>query len=176
MGLQELQADARLVRERISKLTASQIDVKVELTDNILPLFEGMCEAIHEGLEREVADLGDAVDELLEQTEDVLHPETSGKIMDVLRVGALLSGELEKAAPKLNEVDRKRAKALIQAFRHGLTAVAEIIAEITLVDDPDEPADVVAVAPENGNASAGDDDGDDEEDGDELDVLDGGEG
>ncbi len=167
MGLSELRADARLVRERISKLSASQLDVKAELIDNVLPLFEGLCDAIQEGVETEVAELANAVDEMMDLAEDVLHPETSAQIVAVIEVGKLLANELEQLLPKLDDVGKKRVRAQVHAYRQGAEIVGDLITEITLIEDPEDPA--AAATPEAAGETEGEvDEGEDEDGEDDL--------
>lgn len=171
MGLSELRADAQLVIERLSKLPAASFDAKAELTDNILPLLIGITEAIQEGLEAEVADLADAVDELIDQTGDVLHPETAQKIVAVLEVGQMMSLELEALlkSGKVDDVKKKKIATMIHAYRQGAKIVGEIVVEITMLDEPDDPdQDVVDVDVGPGVVQPGDDDDDEEDDDDEL--------
>lgn len=143
MGLAEFKADAKLARERILGLTNSEIDLKHELTENILPLFEAMCDAIDEDVVADLDGLSDAVDELIDQAEDVLHPETAAKLMGVLELGKLLAKELQAVLPRCDEVTRKRGKALIKGYLQGFEVMKAEITEITIPDEPDEVPDPI---------------------------------
>lgn len=158
MGFAEIADDAKATRERIAGLMNSEIDVKFELTENILPLFEAMCEAAAEQ-DAEIEGLGEAVDELIDQTEDVLHVETAAEIMKVLELGVLLATELEAVLPRVDDLKKKKIRALIKGYLVGKENVENIITEITVPDDaePAEPAAPPAepvqpdVAPTTGN-------------------------
>jgi len=145
MGLAELKADAVLLRERFAKMSGTDegknVDLAFELAENILPMFEGLVDAINEEIVEEVADLGEAVDELVDQSGDVLHPETAVRILQVFEMGSMLANELEKMFPKLDEISRKRVKQAVKAYRQGAQVIGEVIAEITMPVDPDEPDD-----------------------------------
>lgn len=159
MALAELKADAKLLRERLTKLNPSQLDVKHELTENIVPLFEGLIEALQEGLEADVSDIGEAVDELIDQSGDVLHPETSQKVLAVLEVGQLLANELEAVMAKLDDMAKKRVKQTIKAYRQGVEVLTEIVTEITMpLDDEEDEEDEEAPA-EGESPDEDDDDG-----------------
>lgn len=144
MGLAEVKADAKLLRERLISIDSAKLDVRLELADNIVPLFEGLVEALQEGLEAEVegleaevADLGEAFDELI--SGEKIHAETAGKIVGVLEIGKLLANELDAVLAKFDDVGKKRVRALVKAYRQGAEVIGEIITEITMpVDDEDE--------------------------------------
>ncbi len=178
MGLAELKADLKHAYENLQK--SDSVDIKTELAENLYPLLEGIVDAIREDMTEvraEVDELGEMVDDIAEGSSEVLFPETSGKIMGLLQVGAMLAAELDKALPKLDEVSKKRVRGLTKSYRHGVQIVGELIAEITMpIEEP--PAQT-----EGPDAAPGADDGEGEEhhdddlDGDLEDLAaDGGEG
>lgn len=177
MGLQELKADAKLLREGYAALKdSSTLDPKHELAENILPLFEGLCDAIQElndELADEVADQGEALDELVDQTGDVLHPETSTKILGVIEIGKVIAHELEALLAKGDDVTKKRVRALIKTYRQGAEVINEIIAEITMPLDPEEPGDMPPgeVKPGEGDPDGDEDDEDDDDEDEDEDDL-----
>lgn len=175
MGLAELRADAKLERERIAALPMDQFDAKRELTENILPLLEGLAEAIaqdNEARDEVIESLAQDVDDLVDQSGDVLHPETTAKILGMFEAGKLLANELEKAINKFDDVTKKRIRFLIRSYRQGVEVVGSIVQEITMA--PDEIEDVAEAQTgteeeegEEGDEEEGEEDG--EEDADDAD-------
>lgn len=176
MGFAELKADAKLLREGYQALKdSSTLDARYELAENILPLFEGLCDAVDEKLadvEEEIADQGEALDELIDQSSDVLHPETATKILGVFEIGKLLANELERAIAKGDDVTKKRVRELIKTYRQGAEVMSEVITEITMPIEPDDPEEVgePGEKPTPGKPDEGDDE--DETDDDEKDDND----
>jgi len=181
MGLAELKADINIVRERLAGLSSSEIDVKQELTENILPLLSAMVDE-QETAEAELADLGDTIDELVEQSGDALHPETATKIMEVVGMGMILAKEIEVifAKGRVDDLTKKRLKPVIKKFRTDATVVSQIIAEITIPDDPEEPDEdedeeiekpIKTPAPAEGDEIEGGESGDEDDDDDLEDEI-----
>lgn len=139
MALQELKADITIVRDRLAAMSPSEIDIKQELTENILPLLAAMVDE-QEAAEAEIGDLGDTLDELVEQSGDALHPETATRIMEVVAMGLVFAKEMEAifAKGRIDDLTKKRMKPVIKKFRTDAQVVAQIIAEITIPDDPEE--------------------------------------
>jgi hypothetical protein len=131
MGLAELKADAKLLREQ----NPAHAD--------IYAMFEGMIEAAEE-TDAVVEDLSDAVDELIDQNGDVLHPETAAKVIGLVELGKLLAKELDAALVKFkfDDLSKKRIRQMVKAYRAGAEIVGEIIAEVTLPIEP-EPEEVL---------------------------------
>lgn len=145
MGLSELKADCKTQRQRLAKLSPGDIDARLELLDNILPLFEGLIDTIQDDVVSDVADLAGAVDELIDQSSDVLHPETTAKILGVFEVGKLICSELEAMIQGLDDVSKKRIVELTDGYREGVEIMTEVLAECTLdadqMDSDDEESD-----------------------------------
>jgi len=166
MALQDLRSDLATALEQITAASGSSLDLKATLIDTVFPLLAGVIDEMVNA-EASVADLGSAVDELINQDEDILHPETAQQISGVLAAGLLLATEVEKLKG-VDEVTKKKLGKLILAYRAGVQTVEQIIAEITIpldeLDgaDPDsEDEDGIAAA--QGRAAIDDDDeGDDE--------------
>lgn len=169
MALADLKADLASHRERLSKLKLDGMApekfaavMKMELVENVFPLFEALVESIEDEVMVQVDELGQAVDELIDQSEDVLHPETAAQFLGVLEVGRLLAKELEDALGRLreleadDEVSRKRGMDLILAYRQAHPLVEGMINQITL-----DPAEHQA---SNGVGDLPDEDEDDGED------------
>ncbi len=130
-------------------------------------------------MQDDLNDLGAAVDEIIDQSEDVLHPETATKINEALELGRGLAATLELIMRQYPQVSadpkaKKAANFLIKTYRGKAMEVSQILAEITtpLDDEEDEPdlSNVVpmpanGIAPSNENDDEDqDDDGDDAED------------
>jgi hypothetical protein len=138
MGLQELRADATLVRERLAKLDPDKINYKSELCDNLLPLFEGLIDAIGEEVLEPQAEIEEALDDLIDQASDVLHPETAAKIAGVIEYGKLLAAELEALMPSLDDIGKKRVRTIVKTYRQGAEVVGQMIIEMTVPEDEDD--------------------------------------
>lgn len=178
MALADLKQDLASHRERLSKLKLDGMApekfaavMKMELVENVFPLFEALVESIEDEVLVQVDELGQAVDELIDQSEDVLHPETAAQILGVLEVGNLIAKELESALARLkeleadDELERKRATDLIIAYRQAHPIIEGMIGQITLDPSEDQPSNGVSGAgvPDDG----GDEDQDDDEDDDQ---------
>lgn len=143
MGLAELRADARLHRERLLKVnwntmaTADVVKViKTELAENIWPFLHELFGAIDEELAEPIADLGEAIDEMIEREESSIHADLAAMIIGVFEHGKLMANELEKLLPAADEVTRKRLGEMIHAYRQGATIVTERVVEVTIeIDD-----------------------------------------
>lgn len=153
MGLAEVKADTKVVRDQLLKLVGEQLTpeaLKHELTENVLPLFEGLVDAVTEELTDiadEVADQGDALDTLIDASGDVLHPESAAKIVGLAEVGKALADELEKLLPKADDLQKKRLRQLVKSYRQGAEVVIAMVNEITLEDDDEDDEAVEAPPP-----------------------------
>jgi hypothetical protein len=184
-SLQEAHADLVAYSERIAAASPSSLDLHAELSNNILPILAGLFEGIGEDVLDELADHEGAIDELMDQSTDVLHPDTAVKIAGTIEFGKAIAIELETLVKKVkvDDLTRKRIKDLISTFREGAAASLDIIQQITipldeLPDDEDED-DVEGEEPDDaepaieadadepeqaaGAANENDDDDDDEE-------------
>lgn len=160
-GLAEAMADIQVVREQLVKGGGGDESKfepwRAELLNNILPLIEGIASAAQkevDELDDVIEDMGNAVDELIENKGEILLPETAAKIAGVLECGKLITDELEKLVPKLDDVAKRKCKELIKMYRQGVAMVVKDLQEIT-VPDEDEP---VLPEAEGHNADAVDDD------------------
>jgi len=161
--LQDLRSDLALALEQVTAATPSSLDLRATLLDTIFPLLAGAIDELARQ-EESIADQGDAIDELINQDEDVLHPETAQQFTGVYEAGLLLAAEVEKIKG-LDEVSKKKFAKLITAYRAGVATVSQIIAEITIpLDELEAPADGAADGDE-----IDDDEPEDDLDEDELD-------
>lgn len=169
MGLAELRADAKLHRERIAKMKLADLPpeklgavLKLELVENIFPMFEGLVDALEEDYGTALDDLNTAVDQLIDQSSDLLQPQTAAQILGVFELGKLLANELEALAKQADDVSRKRIAELVLTYRRGAEVVGTLVAGITLDEDDEDPATAGAQAEPGGDDDDGDD-GDEEE-------------
>lgn len=170
MALADLKNDAAQHRERLAKMKLDGMlpekfaaVMRAELVENVLPLFEALVESIEEEVQVQVDELGQAVDELIDQSEDVLHPETTAQIVAVLEVGKLLASELERAIAGLSPGEQKRATDLITAYRQSAPLVEGILAQITL-DASDDQTPAAGDVDEDPEDDPEDEDPDEDED------------
>jgi hypothetical protein len=177
MGLAELRADCKVHRDRLLRADLATLDhagliafVRSELADNLFPLLEGLVEAIQDDVVAHVDELDDAVDELIDQSEDVLHPETAAQIIGVFEIGKLLCNEMDVMLAALkDDVRRKRVREMVKAYRQSVEVATEAVVGMTLeAEEEEEEAKVGAAVPV---APGAEDDGD-EDDGMD-DVLEG---
>lgn len=143
-GLAEAMADIQVVREQLIKSGGSDETKfepwRAELLNNILPLIEGIAAAAQQevnDLDDVIEDMGDALDEIIDNKGEVLMPETAAKIGGVLECGKLIADELEKVMGKLDDVAKRKSKELIKMYRQGVALIAKDLAEITI--DPEQP-------------------------------------
>ena len=144
--LESLRADAKLHRQRIAKADWSKLGdagkaMKSELADNLWPWVEAYCEAVAEEVVGRVDDLDEAVFELIEREDSAIHPELAMMIIGVFEHGKLVAAELEKLLPHADDLQRKRLKDMVHAYRQGAEIVAQRVAEVTLDDDGDGDTD-----------------------------------
>lgn len=156
MGLDEVKADCRLVREQLMKLTGEALTIeaiKHELTENLLPLFEGFIDATVEELDEmstDVADQGEALDALMDGTGDMLQPETGAKLIGFIELSKAVAAELTALLPKVDDLAKKRVRVLLKNFDQAVTLVTNVVTEITFDKEEDD-------APQGAPAPATDD-------------------
>lgn len=170
-ALSDFRSDAKTLRERYAAETS--IEARLELADNVIPLLEGIMEAVDAKFsehDEHIDELGAGLDELIDQSNDAIHPETAEKIASVLEVGKMMSDVLEKNLKKLDDVSRKKAVQYITAYRQGTEMLLAMLEEITIPDDeddadPDDPAPgaplVTIPMPDDAEDDPDDSDGDD---------------
>jgi hypothetical protein len=72
MGLAELKADCAVHRERILRMDFAKLGdagkvIQTELAENVWPWLDGLIDSLREEVLEEVADLGEAIDEIIER-------------------------------------------------------------------------------------------------------------
>jgi ABC-type transporter Mla subunit MlaD len=138
--LADFRSDAKQLRERYA--TESTVEARLELADNVIPLLEGIMEALDAKFaehDEELDNLGEGLDELIDQSNDAIHPDTAEKIASVLEVGKMMADELEKNLKKLDDVTRKKVTQYITAYRSGADMLFQMLEEITIPDDDADP-------------------------------------
>jgi len=140
MGIAELKADAKIYLERIGTIEPAKLDLKTELKENIIPLFQSLFDYEEERDDEvalELADLAEAVDELIDQSDEILHPETSAKIVGVVELGKIVAAELDGLSNMItDDMRRRKLRAMIASYRQGAEIVIDMIQKMTL--DPEE--------------------------------------
>ena len=136
MALDELKADAKLAREKLAKNDGvDPRQLQAELVNNIWPWMEALVDAIRDDVIEPMADLGEAIDELIENEESLLHPELAAMILGVFESGKLIAAEYNKLLEEADELTQKRGRALVHAYLQGATVVAERVAEVVIEPD-----------------------------------------
>jgi hypothetical protein len=150
------------------KLAAFAQTLKNELAFNVLPMFEGVVDAIHEDIGQDIADLREDVDDILNDSGDSLTEETAAQIIGVFELGRVVCNLLEKATLHADAMTKKRAKDAIKAFRQGETSMRDVVTAITLPEelegDPGDPDPDAANDEQAGDGDPEDDAGDGEDD------------
>jgi hypothetical protein len=147
MGLAELKADCAVHRERILRMDFAKLGdagkvIQTELAENVWPWLDGLIDSLREEVLEEVADLGEAIDEIIEREDSALHPELAAMILGVFEAGKLICLETEKLlATSDDEVGKKRVGEMLMAYRQGVAIVSERVAEVTLDEEEEKPKD-----------------------------------
>ena len=168
MGLQEAIADIRVVRDQLAK-SAPDGDVKKLapwqqfMLDNMLPLIEGIAggaQADLDEVDEVVEDMGNALDELIDNTGEMLLPATTTKILGVLQCGKLVADELEKLlkAGASDDLSKRKCRELIGMYRQGVELVAAELSEITTPAEDEDPANNAAQPDQGGEPHDQDED------------------
>lgn len=161
MGISELKADLKNYEQRLAGLAQTplspeefQTAIWRELADNLVPLLGAVAEVLEGDVLEPLEELGGAVDQLIDQSDDLLQPTTAAQIRGVLAMAVALVKDLEPLLAKADDLTRKRLADGVTGFRHAAAAVDQLIQAITLEED--EPA--------AGDAADDDDDEPDDDD------------
>ncbi len=167
MGLSELRADATLNRERLHRaalegLTHEELAtfVKGELADNLWPWLEAFSQAVDEEVVAELADQGDAIDELIDQSNNILHPEMTAKIVGVFESGKLLCLALEKLLADhpdvVDEMSKKRLTEMSKRYQQLVEMCTNELADITVDLEAEAEAEESEAKPDGETEDDGD--------------------
>lgn len=168
MPLMDLKADAKLNLEALPPDMEPAIRQALE---NVWAWSDALVDALREEVVEELRLQGEAIDELIDNNDNVLHPELTARIVGVFEIGKLVCNELEKLLATIDDPEivddltRKRIDELVSGYRHTAEVVTLEVSEYT-VDVDDLLAD--DGQPGDGQADEGDEgDEDDEDDDDE---------
>jgi hypothetical protein len=149
MGLSELKADAKVSRKRILAMDLESMDqgalvafIKSEFANNVYPTLEAMVGAIEEEVVAELNDQGDAIDELIDQSQNILHPELTAKIVGVFETGRLIAMAFDKLIEEhpdvIDDVSKTRLTEMTKAYQQAVEVVTEEIVDATVDLEPGE--------------------------------------
>ncbi|MBG7606160.1 MAG: hypothetical protein IZT58_16275 [Actinobacteria bacterium] len=149
MGLSELKADAKVSRQRILRMDFEAMDnaslaafIKSEFANNVYPTLEAMVGAVEEEVVAELNDQGEAIDELIDQSQNILHPELTAKIIGVFETGRLIALALDKLLEDhpdvIDEVSKKRIADMTGAYQQAVEVVTEEVVDATVDLGPDD--------------------------------------
>lgn len=162
MGMIQLQADVAMNIEALP----DEMDASVKQAfENLWAWNAALVEAMREEVVEELRLQGDAIDELIDQSENVLHPEMTAKIVGLFELGKLICQEFDKMlkGESVDDVTRKRLMTLTDQYRKAANLLTIEVTEITV--DLDDIVEQEAAA--EGGDEPDDDDGDDDGDGDD---------
>jgi hypothetical protein len=152
--LQSLKADCKIRAEMVEKSSIPD-DIKRELSRNLYPLLEQITAHIADELDAQ----GEALEELIDQSDNILHPEMTAQILGVFELGKVICAQLEAAVAEADDVTKKRISDLIMTYRRAVEATTEAVRDIT--SDLDEFVDA---AGDPIQTDKGDEDDSDDED------------
>lgn len=159
MSFLQLQSDAKLNMEQLGDLDPV---VRVAL-ENVWAWNEELCSLVRSEIMTELNSLAETVDELIDQSENILHPDFTARIMGVFETAKMVANELSvmMADADIDDMRRKRIEKLVDTLRRGVSTVGLEIAEVTLdpaIEEVDDQALSLSL----------DDDDDDDDGGDEV--------
>jgi hypothetical protein len=132
MSLEDLQSDIdRNLGELDAHAFSSPDEIRAYFRDTMYPLLASVSSEL-EDIDNDVADM-------VQQSEDILQPETAGLFAAVIVGAVQVMAALEKRL-KANTNDNKWL-AKIQQLRHVCDLAQKTLHEITVQPDADEPPD-----------------------------------
>lgn len=165
MSLETLRADVAAHRARIARLAVrgqspDQLAavMRVELAENLYPLLEVLLEVVERDVVEPLTDVSAAVDELIDQSDEILHPATTSAILAAFAAGETVARILEAATAQATGPDSEVARRAVEEYRALTSTLVAHLASITLEPAEDEPLD------DADNDDAADDAADDEQD------------
>jgi hypothetical protein len=133
--LSETLSDLTMAEKRAKKLLAGgTLDVKHELVNNVYPLLRKICEAA--APQEAVEELGEELDELLEQEGSTIQPELGGLIVGFVTA----AGELVDAVRglELDDVTRKKLEGICGRIEEMTPYVLNEVQAATITVDDEE--------------------------------------
>lgn len=148
--IDQLKEDLASVISRMpsSELTTSA-DLRKFLVDEMLPFIGTLVD--------EIAEQGDDIATLAEQSDDILHSESAAVFAAIIVTGRVLMSELKKRAGK-----DATLIAQVGAWMGLATQGEKLLEEITLEDSEDGDEDEAPEDPETPQAADDDDEGENE--------------
>lgn len=147
LDLQSLKADCNVRREAVDRVFENVPDlaalsdlVKREFANNLYPLLDQCFGVVVEELDAQ----GEAIEDLIDQSENVLHPEFTAEIVGVFEIGKVICTEIEKFVSDADEITKKRITELVTAFRRCAEKTTQSCQSFTVdleefVDEAGEP-------------------------------------
>lgn len=163
--LERVKADLAVYLEMIEQADAGKLDLKRELTQNLLPMIGGLVDAINvevQDIADEVADQGEQIDQIEAGISEFLLPESAAKIAGFVELSRAVTDELEQLLPKADDLTKKKLRMLIKNQRQGAEIIKMLVTELVAPDDDDrdDPDETATDAP-----APTDDTDDDQEEG-----------
>lgn len=162
----DIKGDIAHFVERLNALETHQLDFRHELKENLLPILDMIVDGQIEQ-DAHIEDLGQAIDELIDQSEDALHPDTAAKFSSLIDTAKKIAILLQENLSKIKDGSKLAARQHLQRFRTDAKACEEILAEITIpLEDlepedappPFDPATAAAKSLDENEGTEGDDD------------------
>lgn len=145
MGIPELESDIK--RNLTATGTAGlPPEVAAYMTNFVWPMFESVTE--------EMSSMAEAIDELIEQTDDILHQDTAATLAEPLAIALTLATALEQRLGQTPQDQFLRSQ--VKQLRRSVKAAEALFDQITVMDEPEPEAT-------DGPASEGEAETDDEE-------------
>lgn len=169
--LRTLIADCQLNRENLATLPLDE-SVKNELMNNLWPWLEAFAGAVA----TELDDHGQAINDLIDDSENILQPQMAAMLVGVFETGKILARELLRIleGEEADEIRGKRLRKMIKEYLQAATVASNEVAAVTidldeLVDgDPEDEGEGDDDSEDEGEEDAAndneDEDGDDDDD------------
>lgn len=134
MALEEIESLRGDLKHNLKALEGAPLpaEVKKYLKGTLWPFLEAMVDGVS-ALDTVVDEQGEAIDELIEEADELLHGETATELVEVLTLAGVLA-----AALKTKTLPGDPLLAQIEEFGIRSAKVMEKIAEISVDDPPPE--------------------------------------
>jgi hypothetical protein len=139
MSLEDMQTAMADLKIYLDDLKDREVNnLKAELQLNIVPLLQGfMTSTIIDSEEQ-----WGTIQELIETTEDVIHPELAGLIIGTLEIGGGICQILKSTDVKIeNDLIKKKLDKLMLEYQRSAVLAIQRVAEVTIDTDDEETDD-----------------------------------